>query len=275
MAEKFRKNPVEIDAMPWDGTAEGATPIIDWVLSHGGSASYLDPQPEVRYDSGAILEAEDEATISVKTLEGWIKYPPNYTFIRGVQGEFYACESGIFAQTYTAVDNLDDNRRLIAKCITVDYDSAVVTIDGEVFPWAIEADPVVTANTAEGQMAAASIRLLADEVTVRGVPQAQPDSDIYSNVTVDGTRLTWKELADHVGEQYTKADAFARIIHDLSRNEHGRHEGDVDGNSPSLGNPHLPVGTVFGYSIGGSYEYVVPPHEDAHKPEAWRRRKVQ
>ncbi|GGG04259.1 hypothetical protein GCM10007304_17980 [Rhodococcoides trifolii] len=102
-AKTYRKKPVEIQAVFWDGTASGATPIIDWVLSHGGSARYLDPQPEHRFETGAVLEAEDEPSLSVKTLEGWIKYPPDYVFIRGVQGEFYACEGGIFAATYEPV----------------------------------------------------------------------------------------------------------------------------------------------------------------------------
>lgn len=101
--QKFRKKPVEVEAMHWDGTAAGATPVIDWVLSYGGSARYLDPQPEHCFESGAVLEAEEEPTLSVKTLEGWIKYPPDYVFIRGVQGEFYGCEVDIFSATYDKV----------------------------------------------------------------------------------------------------------------------------------------------------------------------------
>ena len=30
--EKYRKKPVEIEAVQWDGTAAGATPVIDWIL---------------------------------------------------------------------------------------------------------------------------------------------------------------------------------------------------------------------------------------------------
>jgi len=39
---RYRRRPVEVDAMRWDGTAAGATPIIDWVLAKGSTARYHD-----------------------------------------------------------------------------------------------------------------------------------------------------------------------------------------------------------------------------------------
>ena len=39
-AQTFRKKPVEIQAAQWDGTAEGASPIIDWVLTGEHAARY-------------------------------------------------------------------------------------------------------------------------------------------------------------------------------------------------------------------------------------------
>lgn len=39
--EKFHAKPVEFEAMRWDGTAEGATPIIEWALSAGATAKYI------------------------------------------------------------------------------------------------------------------------------------------------------------------------------------------------------------------------------------------
>jgi hypothetical protein len=42
----FYKRPLSIEAMQWDGTPEGATPIIDWVLGIDGcTASYHDAEP--------------------------------------------------------------------------------------------------------------------------------------------------------------------------------------------------------------------------------------
>lgn len=68
-----------------------------------------------------------------------------------------------------------------------------------------------------------------------------------------------------------RAFAFEKMVGDLDRNEHGRHEGDVDNMDPtrrSQGNPHLPVGTILGYDISGR-PYVVPPRSRRASPEAW------
>ncbi|BDZ40801.1 hypothetical protein GCM10025865_01000 [Paraoerskovia sediminicola] len=69
--QKFRKKPVIIEAMQWDGTPEGATPIINWILETG------------------------ERSAMRATPGDWI--------IRGVQGEFYPCKPDIFEATYEVV----------------------------------------------------------------------------------------------------------------------------------------------------------------------------
>jgi hypothetical protein len=40
MPNKYRLRSFDIEAMQWDGTQEGATPIIDWVLSRNGTARW-------------------------------------------------------------------------------------------------------------------------------------------------------------------------------------------------------------------------------------------
>jgi hypothetical protein len=95
---KFRKKPVEIQAKHWDGSIEGATVIIDWVLAGAGTARYRE-----------CTTSHDERTshcvpaIAIDTLEGTMKADPGYWIIRGVKGEFYPCEPDIFAATYEAV----------------------------------------------------------------------------------------------------------------------------------------------------------------------------
>lgn len=109
--QRYRKRPVEVDAAQWDGTAEGATPIIDWVLDGGGTATYSGPDegsatcpnlgghgvwvycPTCSYSSA-------EPQITIRTLEGSIHASAGDFVIRGVQGEFYPCKPDIFAQTY-------------------------------------------------------------------------------------------------------------------------------------------------------------------------------
>lgn len=87
---KYRKKPVVIDAMEWDGTAAGATPIIDWVLAGGGTARYHDHSDPGQMDNG----------IDIDTLEGTMNASPTDWVIRGVQGEFYPVKPDIFAATY-------------------------------------------------------------------------------------------------------------------------------------------------------------------------------
>jgi hypothetical protein len=89
----YRKKPVQIQAIHWDGTAEGATPVIDWVLAGGGTARYSDATDA----PGARTE------IAIDTLEGTITAAPGDYVIRGVQGEHYPCKPDIFAATYDEV----------------------------------------------------------------------------------------------------------------------------------------------------------------------------
>lgn len=91
----FRKRPVEIEAMPWDGTAEAATRIIDWVLEHGGTARYS--------CKGHSQCKPGTHVLAIETLEGVMEAPPGWWILRGVQGEFYPCQPEIFEATYEAV----------------------------------------------------------------------------------------------------------------------------------------------------------------------------
>lgn len=95
--QRFRKKPVEVEAMQWDGTADGATPIIDWVLQNGGRAKYY-----CSHDMGCPGTLEGH-TISIRTLEGSMQTSPGDWVIRGIKGEFYPCKPDIFAATYEAV----------------------------------------------------------------------------------------------------------------------------------------------------------------------------
>lgn len=97
-AQKFRKKPVEIQAVQWDGTAEGAKPIIEWIMSQGGTAAY----DRIPVSASRFNNRYDER-IHINTLEGPITASPNDWIIRGVQGEFYPCKPDIFAATYEAV----------------------------------------------------------------------------------------------------------------------------------------------------------------------------
>lgn len=93
---KFRKKPVEIEAMQWLGGAALATPIINWILNGAGTARYYAPG---EWDDG---ESQSEYIV-IDTLEGSMLASPGDWVIRGVQGEFYPCKPGIFEATYEPV----------------------------------------------------------------------------------------------------------------------------------------------------------------------------
>ena len=109
---KFRKKPVEIEAMQWVGTTTCATQVIDWVLGNGGTARFVgggEAHPlrrDIELEQiGNFSEVRDlaPAFIVIDSLEGAHRMDPRDFMIRGVQGEFYACKPDIFAATYERV----------------------------------------------------------------------------------------------------------------------------------------------------------------------------
>ena len=88
----YRKLPVLIDAMLYDGT-NGAE-VVKWVRAGGYGASLRGG------DGGGSLGA----TIGIQTLEGVIWASPGDYIIRGVAGEFYPCKPDIFDATYEVVE---------------------------------------------------------------------------------------------------------------------------------------------------------------------------
>ena len=92
---KFRKKPVVIDAMQYDGSVVSAHAICKWVglgLARFGPAKRNLDSP--KWD-GSLLE--------IKTLEsrdGYHEVSPRDWVIRGVKGEFYPCKPDIFEATY-------------------------------------------------------------------------------------------------------------------------------------------------------------------------------
>lgn len=97
---KYRKLPVVIEAMRFEGGAENASPIIDWVLSGGGTARYHaanDPRP---VHGRADWEQASPEHLAIDTLEGTHRASVGDWVIRGVQGEFYPCKPGVFEATY-------------------------------------------------------------------------------------------------------------------------------------------------------------------------------
>jgi hypothetical protein len=81
---KFRKKPIVIDAINWDGTQEAR----DKLFKFGG----LD-----KYNSGGEL--------LIHTLEGIMTSEIGDWVIKGIKGEFYPCKPDIFEKTYEKVED--------------------------------------------------------------------------------------------------------------------------------------------------------------------------
>lgn len=82
-AKKYRKRPVVIEAIQWDGTDGSARTIQDWANT-----------------PGAVRVLYNVATLVIQTLEGDMTATPGDWIIRGVKGEFYPCKPDIFQATY-------------------------------------------------------------------------------------------------------------------------------------------------------------------------------
>ena len=123
---KFRKKPVVIDAVRWNGEVIG--------LTNGGNSPVItvddpayDPAlpmerlempdwlpaakvvPDSPFNTGEQVPAGEvwrvHDTLYIGTLEGTHRCEAGNWIIRGVQGEIYPCDPDIFAATYEAVDH--------------------------------------------------------------------------------------------------------------------------------------------------------------------------
>lgn len=99
---KYRKKPVVIEARQWTGGAEAATPVIQWILDNSGTARYIDSFEGLEVLPDKLVHALDTygEVLAIDTLEGTFYAPPGWWVIKGLAGEFYACESEIFEKSY-------------------------------------------------------------------------------------------------------------------------------------------------------------------------------
>lgn len=84
--QRYRKKPVEIEAIQFARDGTNAEAIADWIANSSRMA--------VSYNMKGI---------SIHTLEGVMLASPGDWVIKGVQGEFYPCKPDIFDATYDKV----------------------------------------------------------------------------------------------------------------------------------------------------------------------------
>jgi hypothetical protein len=97
---RFRKRPVVIEAMQFDGEQESRNALLAWMGVSGGTARHWAHRDERRASNGEISQSYDPEHLTIATLEGKMRADLGDWIIRGVQGEFYPCKPDIFAATY-------------------------------------------------------------------------------------------------------------------------------------------------------------------------------
>jgi len=83
---KFRKKPVEIEAVQFDGNYR-----------------CLDIYPLSEVGQFKVGVRDNEKVLLIPTLEGEMTARKGDWIIRGVHGEYYPCKPDIFAETYDPV----------------------------------------------------------------------------------------------------------------------------------------------------------------------------
>lgn len=86
---KYRKKPVVIDALQYNGEITGE---LHRFLAEENNSSYH------------FSFENDIAYLVIHTLEGHMKATPGDWIIKGVNQEFYPCKNDIFEKTYEVVE---------------------------------------------------------------------------------------------------------------------------------------------------------------------------
>lgn len=81
---KYRKNPIVIEAIQWTG-------------DNLNDICHAFPDFKLSYT------LSDKNDLGIYTLEGLMWASVGYYIIKGIHGEFYACEPDIFKETYEEV----------------------------------------------------------------------------------------------------------------------------------------------------------------------------
>lgn len=89
--DKFRKKPVVIEAIVFDGTTDCADTIMEWQALFSDSHHRIMFQPSRK-------------VLKIPTLEGVMEAMVGDWIIKGVKDEFYPCKPDIFEATYESAD---------------------------------------------------------------------------------------------------------------------------------------------------------------------------
>jgi hypothetical protein len=92
---KFRKKPIEIEAIKFDELVE---------FGKTNRANIVNGMPWSFEFRGYPITHENDQCYLIPTLEGTYKFTPQDMLIIGVKGEIYPCKLDIFEMTYEKVE---------------------------------------------------------------------------------------------------------------------------------------------------------------------------
>lgn len=91
---KFKKKPVEIEAVQWNG--DNLLEVYSFIKNHSP-----DITSNIKLDKWQDYEEVVRTRgLKIQTLEGEMSASVNDWIIKGVHGEFYPCKPDIFELTY-------------------------------------------------------------------------------------------------------------------------------------------------------------------------------
>lgn len=106
----WKKKPVEVQVMQWDGSLPAATDLIVWILNNGGTARYVhrgEPhflrktsEMEVDIYGETVVNSLAPAFVVIDSPKGAIRNDPEDYTILNAQGDFHSCCPDTFAQNY-------------------------------------------------------------------------------------------------------------------------------------------------------------------------------
>lgn len=102
MAERYRKKPVVVEAMRFDGTPESGAAICAWAIAaDGGAKAEYHPFLADRFKGDPkVYVAHPDPYMRIVAPGGTMVASPGDWIVRSSAGEFYSSTPEMFAATY-------------------------------------------------------------------------------------------------------------------------------------------------------------------------------
>lgn len=99
---KYKKKPLEVDAVQWEGTMESLKDITDL---YAPTRPWEDCIRNVDFNSPIDFN-EKTMSLYIHTTEGIMEAPKGWFIIKGVEDEFYPCKPSVFYKTYEPIEKI-------------------------------------------------------------------------------------------------------------------------------------------------------------------------